>query len=81
MNFAAHRSLSQQYVFYERLKDDKQNSGLYSTIQNSLNSVSLVVNDIDSYIDDEEDMDDDYVIDLTPSMKNTNLTISLGYKF
>lgn len=49
MNFAAHRSLSQQYVFYERLKDDKQNSGLYSTIQNSLNSVSLVVNDIDSY--------------------------------
>ena len=36
---------------------------------------------IDSYIDDEEEMDDDYVIDLTPSMKNTNLTISLGYKF
>lgn len=36
---------------------------------------------IDSYIDDEEEMDDDYVIDLTPSLKNTNLTISLGYKF
>lgn len=37
---------------------------------------------VDIYKDSDLDLDDDeYTIDLTPSAKNANLTISLGYKF
>ena len=37
---------------------------------------------VDIYKDSDLDLDnDEYTIDLTPSAKNANLTISLGYKF
>ena len=35
---------------------------------------------IDTY-NSSDDSDDEYTIDLTPSLKNTNLTFSFGYRF